>query len=723
LKSAITYHIKSALNSYAILFFSQNKVLGALLLLVSFSNVSAGLTGLFCVLFSLLIVNLMGFQRDFSHMGLYSFNALIFGLAFGVFYRVNSAFVWWLLIACLITVVLSIILSAWFAKYHLPILSIPFLLTYWIVILAAGEYNGIGLLAKDPQLLSQLSEPGHYYIFNSSCCITGFQLPYHIDLFFRSISAILFQNNVIAGIVIAIGIFIHSRISFSLLVIGFISVCLFHRFSGIYPDSFSYYNLGVNFMMVCVAVGSFFLIPSWRSYLFAIISIPASFLLVNALSKLLGIYNLPAFSLPFCLITISLLYFFSLRALPGKLQLTPLQRYSPEKNLYQYLNNTKRLSHLTYVGFNLPFMGAWTVSQGYNGDITHKGEWAQALDFVIEDEEQKTFDYTGTLPEHFYCYNKPVLACADGIVHNVVDNIDDNEIGKTNIVQNWGNTVVIKHADHLYSKVSHLKKNSVKVKHGDLVKRGDLLGLCGNSGRSPEPHLHFQVQLTPYIGSKTFAYPFANYVGYNTAGQSKYYSYSIPEERMVVKPADINPSLQQAFAFEPGYYSLIKTTDGKQETWEVFKDDFGNQYLYCKETKAVAYFVNDGSVFYFTDYYGSETSLLYYFYLAAYKVNFNADYPGISSDTYPLESANRVNLWLHDLVAPFYQFVKYTYGNICKINQEEVMINAYKDHCLFNRRKRVMDAYIQVAGNKLKTLKVKRNNKLIEAEWSTGNMF
>ena len=38
------------------------------------------------------------------------------------------------------------------------------------------------------------------------------------------------------------------------------------------------------------------------------------------------------------------------------------------------------------------------------------------------------------------------------------------------------------------------KQNTISVKVGDRVKQGDLLGLCGNSGHSSEPHLHFHIQ-------------------------------------------------------------------------------------------------------------------------------------------------------------------------------------------------------------------------------------
>src|SRR5206468_8378593 len=96
------------------------------------------------------------------------------------------------------------------------------------------------------------------------------------------------------------------------------------------------------------------------------------------------------------------------------------------------------------------------------------------------------------------------------------------------------------------------KQHSVKVKVGDYINQGDLLGLCGNSGRSPEPHLHFQAQVTPYIGSKTLAYPFAYFIS-TDAGVQKLNSFEIPAEGTKVQPVDINTQIKQAFTWQPGY--------------------------------------------------------------------------------------------------------------------------------------------------------------------------
>jgi murein DD-endopeptidase MepM/ murein hydrolase activator NlpD len=57
-----------------------------------------------------------------------------------------------------------------------------------------------------------------------------------------------------------------------------------------------------------------------------------------------------------------------------------------------------------------------------------------------------------------------------------------------------GNTIIIKTANNEYLFFAHFKQHSIKVKQGQKVNQGQLLGLCGNSGNSSEPHLHFHIQ-------------------------------------------------------------------------------------------------------------------------------------------------------------------------------------------------------------------------------------
>lgn len=79
--------------------------------------------------------------------------------------------------------------------------------------------------------------------------------------------------------------------------------------------------------------------------------------------------------------------------------------------------------------------------------------------------------------------NVPIYASNDGVVYWVVDH---DETGKS-----WGNLVKIKHNDGNYTLYAHLLEG-VKVKQGQEIKQGDLLGYMGNTGKSLGNHLHFE---------------------------------------------------------------------------------------------------------------------------------------------------------------------------------------------------------------------------------------
>lgn len=698
------------------MFFSQHNVLAVLLLCASFFNPVAGAAGLFAVCSSLVLLKLSGYRQDVTQSGLYTFNSILVGLGFGSFFHFNMAFCIWLVVATGLTVVFTVIMTTALAKRGLPALSLPFVLVFWIILLAATGYGQLGLVPKESYMLNELSvkeAPHSYQLFKA---LNAVPLPYYIRLFFRAVSAILFQDSVFAGLIISIGVFVHSRISFSLLVITFISACLFNNLTHIYPDGLGHYHLGVNFMMTGMALSGFFIVPSIRSYILAIVIIPLAYLLTSAFTGLLDDWYLPIFSLPFCLIVIGILYFLKLRQHAAHLQLTVYQNYSPEANLYQYLNGQQRLNDMRYLNLSLPFMGSWAVSQGYDGGITHNAEWGQALDFVIKDEDSRTFKFPGETLQDFYCYNKPVLACADGVVETVVSHVDDNPIGEINTRENWGNTIVIKHTDGMYSKVSHLKPNSAKVKPGDAVKRGDILALCGNSGRSPEPHLHFQIQATPYVGSKTIAYPFA-YFKENSGGSTQFSSFKVPVVDSAVSNIDTSSALKQAFAFQPGYVARV-TTGSHTETWEVFTDTLNQTYLFGHESGDIAYFISNDAAFYFTAFYGGRSSLLYLFQLAAYKVIFSAEGGVKAQDVYPVNIAGGTpGLWLYDLISPFYHFIARTFQSYTRPLSNGLLVTSFGYKTRFGKNKQFMRADVLVANNQVSEFTININGKETEARW------
>ena len=611
------------LNSYSIIFFLNNRFLAIVLMIVTFFNFYAGLSGLYAVLISLLIANGMNLDKTTIRTGVYSFNGLLTGIGMGTFFDPSFVFFSLLTLASLLSLFLSVSMGGWLYKYKLPHLSIPFIISFWFILLPSSQFENLGLTQRNIYWINEMYAMGGNSLLNFFQTIDS--LPVHglIDIYLRSLSSVFFQSNLIAGLLIAVALLISSRIFFSLSIIGFLSAYMFAQFTGSEAASINYYNIGANYMMVAFAVGGFFLIPSKQSYLWTVLLIPLTSLVLLFFYKLLGFIQLPVFSLPFSFVVIIFIYFLQLRTKASKLIIAPLQNYSPETNLYNYNNHKDRLSRFMYVPIQLPFWGEWTVSQGQDGDLTHLGDWGKAFDFMIIDNNKKSYRGNGLLLEDYYCYNKPVIAPANGVVKVVIDYIEDNEIGKIDTVNNWGNSIVIKHAEGIYSQLSHLKKGSIKVKVGDSLQCGDLLALCGSSGRSPEPHLHFQLQSTDKLGSKTIDYPFAYYFKCQKV-QSSLFQFSKPivddkvynptRNQLLKKAFDILPNSTLKFSF--------KNEIGEEvtEQWDAYTDAYNYKYLYCAETQSTAYYAIDDYMFYFTAFYGDEKSLLYYFYLSAYKI-------------------------------------------------------------------------------------------------------
>lgn len=155
------------------------------------------------------------------------------------------------------------------------------------------------------------------------------------------------------------------------------------------------------------------------------------------------------------------------------------------------------------VNYILPVAGEWRV---FNGGITEETShsWSIptqrfAYDLVQVGHDGHSFQGDGRRLEDYFCFDKPILAPADGVVVDARDGIRDAPHVGT-FWMDWltrsivGNSVLIRHAEGEYCLLGHLKRGSVRVKTGQTVKEGQEIGRCGHSGNSSEPHLHFQFQ-------------------------------------------------------------------------------------------------------------------------------------------------------------------------------------------------------------------------------------
>ena len=152
----------------------------------------------------------------------------------------------------------------------------------------------------------------------------------------------------------------------------------------------------------------------------------------------------------------------------------------------------------------LPFNSEWLVFWGGDTKLQnmhHHDNASQkfAFDFGIIDAGGKSHKGDGKNNDDYYCFGREILSPADGKVIEVINGVRDNKPGSLNPYSAVGNGVVIEHNRQEISVLAHLKLGSIKVKVRDKILAGQPVGLCGNSGNSSEPHLHFHLQDTPVI--------------------------------------------------------------------------------------------------------------------------------------------------------------------------------------------------------------------------------
>jgi murein DD-endopeptidase MepM/ murein hydrolase activator NlpD len=129
-----------------------------------------------------------------------------------------------------------------------------------------------------------------------------------------------------------------------------------------------------------------------------------------------------------------------------------------------------------------------------------------------------------------------VLAPAAGRVVSAVGDVADNPRPGQKIAgaPAPGNHVVIDHGKGEHSLVAHFRQGSLAVREGQKVKAGQLLGLCGNSGNSSQPHVHYHLQTGKRFGEGLGLPAFFN--GYEADGEPV--ARGEPQRGQVVVPGE-----------------------------------------------------------------------------------------------------------------------------------------------------------------------------------------
>ena len=141
-----------------------------------------------------------------------------------------------------------------------------------------------------------------------------------------------------------------------------------------------------------------------------------------------------------------------------------------------------------------------------------------AIDWVQLYPDGKTYQGDPADNKNYRAYGHEIRAVADGTVTETKDGIPQNIPSETSravpitLETVGGNHVIVDIGNGLYAFYAHMQPGTLRVKVGEQVRRGQVLGLLGNSGNSTEPHLHFDIcNASSMLGCEGMPYAFGSF--------------------------------------------------------------------------------------------------------------------------------------------------------------------------------------------------------------------
>jgi len=193
--------------------------------------------------------------------------------------------------------------------------------------------------------------------------------------------------------------------------------------------------------------------------------------------------------------------------------------------------------------------GRWLALNGPSNSGRHRRSFSAdrgtaylsqrfAVDWVLLDQQERRFRGDALDNSSYYAYGADVLAVADGTVCEVYDGLPDNQPGsrpqQLRPETMAGNSVALDLGQGQVAHYGHLAPDSIVVRPGDKVRRGQRLARVGNSGNSTEPHLHFHVSGPgSWLYSDGLPYRFEHF---RVEGQEDHFGDLMSENQKILLP-------------------------------------------------------------------------------------------------------------------------------------------------------------------------------------------
>ncbi|MEI7910204.1 MAG: urea transporter [Verrucomicrobiota bacterium] len=560
--------ILSALpRTYAIIFYSTDVRFGWAMLGLSLLVPWVGVAGLAGVVAAACLAWILQVDRGWIRTGFALFNPLLACSAMVLAGRVGGwsptviVMLWAAAVVC--SLLLTIGMQGWIgSRVGLSVQSLPA-----VIVVCLLHFTGVGSGGQGLAVATAAVGPADLLA-----------MPDVLRGFFQAFAAMVFQASAATGILVYVALVLSSPLGALMATLGYVAGAATLYMLGLPLGAAGTAWCGYDFLLAGVALGAGYQVPNRASLLLAVAGAGLTALVAVALSVWLGCFGLSPGAMPYNLVVLGAMAALRLLPRPAGLIASPWTTLQPEASVRLVQIAALRFPDFYQAAVCLPGVGERVVTQGFDGPLTHRGLWRHALDFEVPGGAGSWNADSGDLRD-YRIFETPVYCPVAGLVVAVENHVPDNPVGHNNPEANWGNHVIVRADPGFHVMLAHFLQGSVAVTVGHRVREGAYLGNCGNSGRSPVPHLHVHVQAGPQPGAATLPFVLKHFIERDAAGGEETYRLSgVPKQGALVRPAVPSAALYGCFSgWLPGTY--VFKNGGASEEVGVDFDETGRYRL------------------------------------------------------------------------------------------------------------------------------------------------
>jgi len=300
LENPVIEYLDSVCRGCGQVMFQNNTITGLLFFAgIFYNSVTLGICAVLGTMSATLTAQVLSADRQLVRAGLFGFNGTLAGIALPFFFTYEPNMLVYVILNGAFSTILMAALVNFLGKWGVPALTAPFVLATWILMFCVYKF---ALFQPGALIAPALPNPAATLDLGTVSGLTFW------EGITKGVGEVMFQDNVITGIIFVVAILVNSRISAAFAVIGALGGLLTALVMQS-PETPMHLGLyGFNSVLCAIAVGGVFFYLNWWTFFYALGCVLLGSIATAAFGVLLSPIGMPALTWPFIAITWGFLF-------------------------------------------------------------------------------------------------------------------------------------------------------------------------------------------------------------------------------------------------------------------------------------------------------------------------------------------------------------------------------------------------------------------------------